>query len=62
MKHPESVAQVQALNLTPVVIGQLVEELPELGTVFTCGWCGACQDIPADYRGMWVVCDSCGGV
>lgn len=60
MKHPESVAEVRGLNLVPAVIDQLVEELPELGGTWTCCWCGWKQHIPEDYRGLWMVRDSCG--
>lgn len=41
---------------------ELLKMLPKVGQGHTCTYCGYVTAIPSSYQGMWVVCDSCGGV
>lgn len=49
-------------HMSPEFKKELLAMLPRVGKDYSCPYCKAVTHIPRDYTGMWVVCDSCGGV
>ena len=49
-------------HMSPEFKKGILATLPKVGKEYSCPYCKTVTHIPRNYTGMWVVCNTCGGV